>query len=124
MSHLDTFNIEERDALDLLAATFRALRTTPITNVHMDNPGVLARGLHSALGATIASEPMRRELARRTYVSLIERGGVPPASGEDIVRTAYHDRDAQWRWSAEVIKWAVDLCSHLQDEASQPASTH
>jgi hypothetical protein len=124
-THLSQYCEEQRAALDLLAQTFRDHWRTPPERVHLPDPARISLALYDAVNMVIHDDALRLELARRCYTILMhDGGGVAPASGEPVVRRAYHDPAAQRRWSREIILWLGNLIGHLQDEATQSSAAH
>ncbi|WP_028207958.1 hypothetical protein [Paraburkholderia nodosa] len=118
--HLVDFTQVQRDALDLLAQTFREHWRTPLEQVHLADCARVSLALFDATSMVIHDDALRLELARRTYTVLMhDGGGIRPASEEPVALRAYHDPGAQKRWSHEVILWLGDLIGHLQDEATR-----
>ena len=123
--HLDGFEPMQREALDLLAQTFRDYWRTPLEQVRLSDPARISLDLYTAVSMVIHDDAMRLELARRCYTILMhDAGGIRPAGEKPVVLRAYHDPGAQKRWSHEVILWLADLIGHLQDEAARSGAVH
>ncbi|MEM5312756.1 hypothetical protein [Paraburkholderia sp. JHI869] len=125
MNHLSKFDARQLEALNVLSDFFRKHWSMPLEQIHVADPARVALDLYSAACLVIDLEATRLELARRTYLSLMS-AGVPKSGSADEVtmRKAYHDRNAQLRWSQEVLRWCGDCLGHLQDEATQSGAMH